>query len=166
MENKEKWIKYLIIGLCTFFGAFLAFYFVADQVAKRMFMPMMPMQARHMMMPMPKMEKIMRDERHRMEREFERMEKGFMKNEPDFVQNSFDENEYKIVVDLSKFDNNAENVDVDIEGNRADVKAKATTKKGTHEFREHFVFPKKINKDLVTKTKSGNKYIITLPFED
>lgn len=172
MDNREKWMKYALIAISTFLGAFLAFYFVADQVAKRMFIHHMPLHMRHMMAPIEKMdrkmEKVVRNEERAMEN-FDMPEMPMAKD-PAILKNYSTEDEYKIILDLSKFNDNPENVKVNIQDNRVNISGKSTIKKfgktGEYEFEQNFVLPHDINKAYVTKIKKGHKYIITLPFED
>jgi len=165
--DKEKWIKYGIIGACTFLGAFLAFYFVADQTAKRIFIHpthsmQMPKQA---VAPFEGIEDFLREE----ERTMENFRRSAFNN-PATIESYTNEDEYKIIIDLSKFDNNPENINIDIDDNRVNVFGKSIVKKGgnttNYSFEQHFVLPHDINETFVTKEKKGNKYIITLPFEN
>ncbi len=162
-EHKESWLKILAIIIAAFLGAFLAFYVVADLTFARMTSP-----AYHM----KKMEKLMKKE----QKQFERMEKDFGANPfepklaPMLVNLVKEPEEYKIIVDLEPLDNNENNVNVKLADNIVTVSGEIEKKEHHREdimsFSQSYYLDEKIEADKMTKERKGNRYIITIPFED
>ena len=162
-EHKEHWLKIIGIILATLIGAFLAFYFVADVTFNRMMSPAYQMK---------KMEKLMKKEQKR----FERMEEHLGNNPfepklaPMLVKLAKNSDEYKIIIDLEPLDNNEKNVNVNLENNIVTISGEIEKKEHHREdilsFSQSYYLDEKIEADKMTKEKKGDKYIVTIPFED
>ena len=162
-EKKHYLLKILGIILATFIGAFLAFYFAVDITLNRMMSPEYHIK---------KMEKL-----------FKNHEKSFYKFDEKMLDNPFEPKmapmlvnlvkepaEYKIIVDLKPLDGNEKNVNVTLNGKILTVSGEIdkTNKKSEKimNFTQSFYLDEDLIPAKMTKEKSGNKYIITLPFEE
>ena len=156
--------KFLGIVLATFIGAYLAFYFVVDTTFNRMTSPEYQMK---------RMERMMRHQ----ERKIHKFEDRMLQQNPfdpavapmlvNLVKES---DEYKIVVDLKPLDGNEENVNVNLDNNMVTVSGRVEKNGRRGErimnFSQAFYLDEKLEADKITKEKKGNKYIITIPFEE
>lgn len=168
-NNKLKhcWCKYLGLVLATFTGAFLAFYFVAD------------ITVHHMMSPkyrIHKMEQFMKEQ----ERMLGNIDKQVSNDDiipllpPRKMLNLIHivkgDDVYKIIVDLKPFDNNTNNINVDVDGRIVTVSGKVEKNKPNSEnimsFSQAYEIPDNFDKTKITKVKKHNKYIITIPTID
>lgn len=163
-EHKEHWLKVLGIILAVFFGAFLAFYVVADVTLTRMTSP-----AYHM----KKMEKLMKKEQKR----FKRLENSIggvnpfePKLTPSLVTLVKEPDAYKVIVDLEPLDNNEKNVSIKLENNVITISGKIEKKEHHREdimnFSQTYYLNEDVQQDKMTKEREGNKYIVTIPFDD
>lgn len=161
---KHPIAKYVMIGLLIFFGAFAAFYVVADWHFKRMLDPLLQIQ---------KMDKAMMRQERQMDKfaqkEFAK-EHQMMQNTAPFIHVDKADNAYKIIIDLRPFDNNEKNIEVKTNGNMVTINAAG--EKNSHKgqeitrYSQTFAFGEKINSDEITKVRQNNEYIITIPFID
>ena len=162
-RNHHPWLKLLGIILATFLGAFLAFYFAVDMTMNRMMNP--DYQIR-------KMEKMMRHQ----EKKFHKFEEKMMENPfepkmaPMLVNLVKESDEYKVIVDLKPLGGDDKNVNVKLNDNIITVSGEVE-KSGRHgerimNFSQAFYLDENVNADKMNKKKKGNKYIITLPFEE
>lgn len=145
-------VKTLLIILAVFLGVFAATYVVVDMSMHKL--GIMPF-----VVTMEQAQKI-----------FDK-EAGFVeKNSPAPVKIEQNDKEAIVTVDLKKFDNNEDNINIKIEDNgiKIDGKVKKESKNGISEssFVQNVIFPNKFEKDKIQKNKKGNKLTITLPFED
>lgn len=171
------WVKYLVISLAAFFGAFLAVYFIADQAVNRYMMP----PGHPLFMPMPRMlserevQRMIKHQEKMQERMFYDLEKAENVRDP-FVVNPVkidtfkNKNSYIIMIDLKPFNNDPNKVKIDIKPYKIKLSGESDeVKKGTENevsFMQNFSLPQKIDVDDVKKEVKGNKYIITLPIDD
>ena len=158
-ENKHHLLKVIGVIIATFLGAFLAFYLVVDLTFGRMFNP--EYQIRKMEKTMNNIQKF--DEKM--------MESPFVpKMSPMLVNLVKEANEYKIIVDLKPLGNNEKNVDIKLENNIATVSGDMEKKELRGEkimnFSQSFYLDEKLMLNKVIKERKGNKYIVTIPFED
>ena len=98
-------------------------------------------------------------------------EAGFIeKNSPAPVKIEQKENEVIITVDLKRFDNDENNVNVVIEDNGIKIDGRVKKEKKGEYSESSFVqsvkFPNKFDTEKVSRTKKGNRLIIKLPFEN
>jgi len=74
---------------------------------------------------------------------------------------------YKITIALSSFDNNPDNVNIEIKGNRAIISAqyKSSDKQESNssQFYQSLTLPSKIDKNLIKKYQEGDFLIIEIP---
>lgn len=158
-ENKHHLLKVIGVIIATFLGAFLAFYLVVDLTFGRMFNP--EYQIRKMEKTMNNIQKF--DEKM--------MESPFVpKMSPMLVNLVKESNEYKIIVDLKPLGNNEKNVDIKLENNivtvSGDMEKKELRGEKIMNFSQSFYLDEKLMLNKVIKERKGNKYIVTIPFED
>lgn len=178
-ENEEKsphsklecdgghcWLKYVVITLAAFFGAFLAVYFVADMTMHRYFMTTMPtiVHPDDVDELLQKQEEIFQDIT-----KFQPAVNPFMVN-PVKIQTYQEGDDYKIVVDLAPFNNNPDNIKLEVKSKKVKLSGESNSNSEDMEkdvsFIQNFSLPKKIDVKEVTKEVKDGKYIITLPIED
>ncbi len=162
-QRGENWLRTLAIILATFIGSFLAFYFISDMKFNRMMDPAYQMR---------KMEKMMRQE----QRDFRRMENRFGDNPfeprlaPMLVNLVKEPGEYKVIVDLKPIGGSEKNVNVKLVDNVVTVSGEVEKQERSREeimnFSQSYYLDEKIEADKMTKERKGNKYIITIPYED
>lgn len=160
---KHPAVKFVLIGLSVFLGAFLAFYVVADWHFKRMLDPMIQMQNmnRAMMRQERQMDKFV-------QKEFQKGQR-MVQNTAPFIHVDRADDNYKIIIDLKPFDNDEKNIEVKANGNTITING-AGEKKSHHgqeitHYSQTFAFGERINAQDITKVRQGNNYIITIPFE-
>ena len=150
-EHKSHWLRTLGVILATLIGAFLAFYFVADMTFNRMTDPSYQMR---------KMEKMMRHEQKRIERMEQR-----------FGDNPFEPKMAPMLVNLVKdLGGSEKNIDVKLVDNVVTVSGEVEKKEHHREdimnFSQAYYLDEKVEGDKMTKERKGNKFIITIPFEE
>ena len=158
-ENKHHLLKVIGVIIATFLGAFLAFYFAVDLTLNRMFNP--EYQIRKMERTMNNIQKF--DEKM--------MESPFVpKMSPMLVNLVKEPNEYKIIVDLKSLGDDEINVDVKLDNNivtiSGDMQKKELRGEKIMNFSQSFYLDEKLIPNKIIKERKGNKYIVTIPFED
>ena len=158
-ENKHHLLKVIGVIIATFLGAFLAFYLAVDLTLNRMFNP--EYQIRKMERTMNNIQKF--DEKM--------MESPFVpKMSPMLVNLVKEPNEYKIIVDLKSLGDDEKNVDVKLDNNMVtisgDMQKKELKGEKIMNFSQSFYFDEKLIPNKIIKERKGNKYIVTIPFED
>lgn len=161
--KKHHWLRIGAIALMTFILAFLAFYIVMEIMISRINDPAYQIR---------KMEKIIQQQ----ERDFKKFADRKLENpfepklRPMMVNLVKEPNEYKVIVDLTQLDGDEKAVNVDIQGDELTVKGKIDKKiRGTEKiisFTQTYYLDEKLEEDKITKEKKGDKYIVTIPFED
>ena len=144
-------------------GAFLAFYLVINTTLNKVFNPDYQIK---------RMEKMI----NKQEKRFYDLEKNLFEkpiisySTPSIVNLVKEDDEYKVVIDLKSLDNDEKNVDVDFKDNILTIKGQLDKKERHKEeiinFSQSFYLDENILKDKITKEKKGNKYIVTIPFQD
>ncbi len=166
MSNEEKkvgWLRVLGIIVITFLVAFLAFFAALEFSLHRMMDPVYHAK---------KIEKMMRQEQKRIEKfEDKMMENPFEpKMQPMLVNLVKENDEYKVIVDLKPLGGNDKNIKVNLENNvisiYGDMEKKEHRGEEIMSFAQSYYLDEKINSDKMTKEKKGDKYIITIPFEE
>lgn len=164
-EEKREHHVLKIIGiiLATFIGAFLAFYLAVDLTLNRMLNPEYQMK---------KMEKMVQKQ----ERNIQKFEDKILDNPfepkmaPMLVNLVKEADEYKIIVDLKPLGGNDKNIDVKLNDNVVTVSGEMEKKELRGEkimnFSQAYYLDEKLKSNEITKERKGNKYIITIPFED
>lgn len=158
-ENKHHLLKVIGVIIATFLGAFLAFYLAVDLTLNRMFNP--EYQIRKMERTMNNIQKF--DEKM--------MESPFVpKMSPMLVNLVKEPNEYKIIVDLKSLGDDEKNVDVKLDNNivtiSGDMQKKELRGEKIMNFSQSFYLDEKLIPNKIIKERKGNKYIVTIPFED
>ena len=158
-ENKHHLLKVIGVIIATFLGAFLAFYFAVDLTLNRMFNP--EYQIRKMEKTMNNIQKF--DEKM--------MESPFVpKMLPMLVNLVKEPNEYKVIVDLKSLGDDEKNVDVKLDNNMVtisgDMQKKEVRGEKIMNFSQSFYLDEKLIPNKIVKERKGNKYIVTIPFED
>lgn len=158
-ENKHHLLKVIGVIIATFLGAFLAFYLAVDLTLNRMFNP--EYQIRKMEKTMNNIQKF--DEKM--------MESPFVpKMSPMLVNLVKEPNEYKVIVDLKSLGDDEKNVDVKLDNNMVtisgDMQKKELRGEKIMNFSQSFYLDEKLIPNKIIKERKGNKYIVTIPFED
>lgn len=161
------WLKYLVITLAAFAGAFFAVYFIADIKLHEYFTPHLPPPS----VRVEDLDDILREQ--------DRMMQDLMRLTPNLnpffinpvkLQTFQDNDEYKIILDLKPFGGNENNIKVDVTPTSVKVSGKSQKKDKHNEdevsFYQSFALPKKADPKGVTKEKNGNRYVITIPIAD
>ncbi len=167
-KDSECWIKYLVISLATFFGAFLAVYFVLDNMmdryVPRMYPPPGIMNDKDMERFIKQQDELMKD-----------MEKlppivAPLFNNPVKIQTFQEDDDYKIIIDLKPFNGDEKAITFNATANSIKISGKSDKKMKNGEkdisFMQSFSLPQKIDVNDIKTEKRGNNYIITLPIED
>ena len=145
--------KYLGFVLATLIGAFLAFYFAVDTTLDRMFNPIYRM--KHA-------ERIMNKEFKHFDRK--------MRHMPSLVHLIKNSDEYKLIVDLSHFNNDEKNINISFDKDMVTVSGGIDKSKKREEsvlsFTQSYVLSDEIDISNIKKEKIRNKYIITIPIKD
>jgi len=162
-EHKSHWLRTLGLILATLLGSFLAFYFVADMRFNRMMDPAYQMK---------RMEKMMQRE----ERSMKRFDDRFGENPfeprmaPMLVNLVKEPGEYKVVVNLKPIGDNEKNVKVNLDDNVVTVSGEIEKKEHNREeitsFSQSYYLDEKLITDKISKERKGNKYIITIPYQE
>ncbi len=163
-KHNHHWLKVIGVILATFLGAFLAFYFAVDLTFNRMMNPDYQIK---------KMEKMMKHQEKRMHKFEDRVmqDNPFEPRMAPMLVNLVKESdEYKVIVDLKPLGGNEKNVNVKLNENIVTVSGEVE-KNDRHgekimNFSQSFYLDEKLNADKMTKVRKGDKYIITIPFEE
>lgn len=163
-NQTENLIKFALLLLALFLASYLAVYYVLDQIRHSYYIPQAQLES---------IDKILKEQ----DKLFESMGALPMHNSvtkelnnPIEIYKNEAENAYKIVLNLKDFDNNPENIKLDIMDDKIIIRGNVETNKKNlekrYEFTQTIVFPEKIEKDKIKKETKKNKYIITLPIDD
>lgn len=160
-NTKKHWLKIGVIALVTFVVAFIAFYLVMEIMIKRLNNPFYTVRS-------------IENQIERQVNDFERFERSFNdspfvpKMRPMLVNLVKEANEYKVIVDLKPLEGNENNVKVDIEGDELTIKGNLDKKVHGSEkiisFTQTYYLDEKLDPTNITKEKSGDKYIINIPY--
>ena len=161
--TKQHWLKIASIALITFIVAFLAFYIVMEIMVRRIANPVYDIK--------------------RIEHAIQKQERNFNRYDYKFNENPFEPkmrpmivnlvkepSEYKVIVDLKPLDGNEKTVNVQVNGDELIVSGQMDKNiRGTEKiisFSQSYYLDEKLDTDKMIKEKKGDKYIITIPFED
>jgi HSP20 family molecular chaperone IbpA len=162
-NTKKHWLKIVAIAFITFISTFLAFYIVMEIMYHRMTSPEVETK---------RFEKMLRHEQKIMRRiENRMMENPFEpKMRPMLVNLVKENNEYKVIIDLEPLDGNENAVNVNANDKILTVTGELDKKTFGSEkiisFNQSYYLDEDLKTDKITKEKKGNKYIVTIPFED
>lgn len=161
-NTKHHWLKIVAIALTTFVAAFLAFYIVMEIMINRINNPMYNVERLEKLM-----EHQIRDFEHL---EDEKMENPFLpKMRPMIVNLVKEPNEYKVIIDLLPLNGNENSVNVKVEDDKLTVHGEVDKNNFGREriinFTQTYYLDEKLDVKGITKERKGNKYIVTIPFE-
>lgn len=161
-ETKHEWLKIGTIALVTFLVSYLAFCIALKHHSKKIHNPYYQAE---------RLEKYI----EKQERDFDKymlneMENPFMpKMRPMFVNLVKETNEYKVIVDLTQFEDEKA-LNIDIKDNELTVKGEFDKNvRGAEKiinFTQTYYLDEKLDEERITREKKGNKYIITIPFKE
>lgn len=156
--------KYLFLGLAVFLGTFCAAYAMIDWHMKSYYYaPFQPDEF------ISGNEKFMQNEFRKADKFFNEEEK-FIQSQTGIVQTAKKDGKYTIIINLSPFDNNADNVSINTDKNSLDISAKSENKSKNEEhisnFQQSYVFGDDVNLSKMTKTIKDGNIIITIPLEE
>ena len=151
VKNNNQILKYAGILIAVFLATFCAVYVVIDMNRNRLgFTPFV--------VGFQQFEKI-----------FDEDSKYVEKNTPAPVKIESKSDKYIITINLKAFDNDPENLDIDIEENGVKISGKVIKNEDNEtresSFYQSVMFPNKINDEKATQEHKNNKLIITLPFK-
>lgn len=151
VKNNNQILKYAGILVAVFLATFCAVYVVIDMNMNRLgFTPFV--------VGFQQFEKI-----------FDEESKYVEKNSPAPVKIESKSDKYIITINLKAFDNDPENLDIDIEENGVKISGKVIKNEDNEtresSFYQSVMFPNKINDEKATQEHKNNKLIITLPFK-
>lgn len=163
--EKHSTMKVLMIGLLIFFGAFCAFYTVADWYIKSLLGPMFG--------PFPspsRIERMIEKDMRAMDSMMMREDKLLSKKAAPVIHLEQTKDAYKIIIDLKAFDNNENNLKTAVNGRILTITGR-TVRKSKHneqisEFQQNYMFGDNVKLEDFTKEIDGNNYIITIPIRE
>ena len=161
--KKHHLIKILSIVFITFITAYIAFYIVMEIMLNRLSDPAYNAK---------RIERVLKHQ----EKEFRKIDEMMMENpfvpkmRPMLVNLVKEASEYKIIVDLKPLDNNEKGVNVNIDDSILTISGEMDKKDHGNEriikFSQSYYLDQKLETEKMTKEKKGDKYIITIPFEE
>ena len=162
-ETKQHWIRICVIALITFLVSYLAFCLALKHHLKKTYNPFYQVE---------RMEKMLEKQAYDFDKYMLRkMENPFEpKMRPMLVNQVKEANEYKVIVDLKPFDGDENGIGINIEDKVLTVSGELDKKYHGNEkiirFAQAYYLDDDLKIDEMTKEKKGDKYIITIPFED
>lgn len=160
---KHHWFRVVTVALATFIMAFLAFYIVMEILYERI---------EDNAFGVKKFEKMIQNE----QRDFSKFEEKMMENpfipitRPMIVNLVKENNEYKVIVDLTPFNGEEKGINVNVEDKILTVSGEFDKKSFGNEriikFNQSYYLDDSLMTDKMTKEKKGNKYIFTIPYDD
>ena len=186
------WKKCLAMVLASFLGGFLAFYFVADQVMYRQQMKMHHRPHHFEKRMFDDIERIHHRQKHDIDKIFEDDMKAFKEafkinknferkmladyGMPMFmmdtvkIRTEFNDNVYNVIVCLKPFQGDESKINYNVKGRKLTVFGKSQIKEKDYEndvsFSQDFILPENADISKVSKTKDGNKLIISIPMKE
>ena len=163
-KNGNPWVKFFIIALITFAMAFFAFYVVMEIMLNRMADPVY--NAKRIERVIKHQQKDLRKFEAKMisDNPFE------PKMRPMLVNLVKEPTEYKVIIDLKPLDSNEKLVNLDIENNILTITGEMDKKTYSGEkivrFSQSYSLENDLEENKITKEKKGDKYIITIPYEN
>ena len=161
-SKKHHWLRIGAIILVSFIVAFLAFYIAMEMMFRKIADPMYS--AKRVEKFIQQQEKDFRKLESMSENPFE------PKMRPMLVNLVKENNEYKVIVDLKPLEGNEKGIDVNIKDNVISITGELDNKTMRGEkiisFAQAYYLDEKLETDKIIKEKKGDKYIITIPFED
>ncbi len=171
---KHPALRHLLTALMAFLGAFAAFYVITDWHFKRMYDPVYQMGRMDKAIMQreknfDKMEMRAIKQQEKMDKRAFKHQERLEKQAANFIHVEQTPDAYRIVIDLRPFDNDEKNIEVKANDNTLTINAAGErTNRNKQEiirYSQTFAFGEKIDADDITKTREGNNYIITVPFD-
>lgn len=179
-EQHHCWKKCLLVGLATFLGSLLAFYFVADQFAERIF-------ASHFN-PHHIEKKMMKDMNRMYKQDMKAFEDSFNfdknfkhRHHQDYaapifmldsvkIKTEYEDNKFNVIVGLKPFQNDENKIKYTVNARKLTVFGNSQVKDKDFEhdvaFSQDFILPENADIANITKVKDGNKVIISVPIKE
>ncbi|MBE7711201.1 MAG: hypothetical protein E7Z92_03570 [Cyanobacteria bacterium SIG31] len=162
-STKHHWLKVAAIALIVFIATFLAFYIVMEIMYNRITDPNIEIK---------RFEKMVKQEQKFLRKIDDKfLDSPFEPKMRPMIVNLVRENEeYKIIVDLTTLDGDENAVNVSVNDKILTVTGELDKKFHGNEriinFTQSYYLDEQLDFEEMTKEKKGNKYIITIPFED
>lgn len=169
MDGNDKTLKFLTVCLCAFLGGFLAVltlscFMTLSHKHARPFRPMNPAARENTVIA----DEIFNDMRADFDVPPAMPPKRPLANRIVRVEENADA--YKIYIDLKKFNNDENNVKIDIKPQFVKISGNSEindkNEQSSFSYVKEFNLSRKVDVDDISKERVGNKYIITLPVED
>lgn len=168
-SSTEKWIKTLILALAMIFGTFLAVYFVSEQTMKFAYFGSPYHQQKIF-------KKIMKENM----KSFKEFEKFDSKEMPMFLEKELshipiaqlteEKNGYKLTINLKHFNNDINNVKLDIKPDKVSILAASENENNMSiysiSYSQTYMLDKKIDPKKVTKEMQNENAVVYLPLAD
>lgn len=173
------WKKSLVIALGAFLGSFLAFYFIADQMAERTLI--------HNFNPYKYEKRMIKDIERMYKQDMKafddsfNFDKKFINKHQNFItpvfmpdtvkiQTEYDDNKFNVIVGLKEFQNDENKIKYTVKGRKLTVFGNNEVKDKDFEhdisFSQDFVLPENADTTNISKIKDGNKVIISVPVKE
>ena len=163
-EKKCNLLKLLTGVILGAILLFMAFYFAMELTIRKVTSPEYTIK---------NIEKMVKAQ----EREFRKSEKLLLaenpfepKMRPMLVNLVKEGHEYKVIIDLKPLDGNTNGIDVNVDKNTLTIKGDFDKKMlGTERimhFSQAYYLDEDLQTDKITKERKGDKYIVTIPFEE
>lgn len=178
-HEKHCWKKCLAMLIAAFLGAFLAFYFVTDQMMKRYhFHHFNPERFEKRMFD--DLERSYKIDRKNFDKMLKRQEKILKLNRenlalPFFITEAvkittdFADNNFNIIIDSKAFKNNENDVNYKVDNRKLTVFGSTVVKDKDFEqdvaFSQDFILPTNADTENISKDKDDKRIIITVPLK-
>lgn len=178
-HEKHCWKKCLAMLIAAFLGAFLAFYFVTDQMMKRYhFHHFNPERFEKRMFD--DLERSYKIDRKNFDKMLKRQEKMLKLNRenlalPFFITEAvkittdFADNNFNIIIDSKAFKNNENDVNYKVDNRKLTVFGSTVVKDKDFEqdvaFSQDFILPTNADTENISKDKDDKRIIITVPLK-
>jgi hypothetical protein len=178
--KKHCWKKCLAMVIAAFLGGFLAVYFVSSQAAERSFRHYVTLQDSQFDKKMIKdIEKMHKKEMKHFDRLMNEMQapqlfddnfgmKDIVLN-PIKVKSEIEDNAFKVIVGLKPFQNDGNKINYNVTQRKLTVfgnsQVNDKNKQEDISFTQDFILPENADITNISKTKDGNKLVISVPLK-
>ena len=177
-DKKHCWKKCLAMVVAAFLGGFLAVYFVASQAAERSFRHHVAFQESQFDKNMIKdIERMHKKEIKNFDRLMNEMQSSQLFDNdfgmkdvvlnPIKVKSEIEDNTFKVIVGLKPFQNDENKINYNVTQRKLTVFGNSRVNdKNRHEdisFTQDFILPENADIANISKTKDGNKLVISVP---
>ncbi len=179
-HDRHWWKKCLAAAIGAFLGSFLAFYFIADQMAERTFRNHFNPQKYEKRM-IKDIEKMYKQDMKAFDNSFNLDKKFKNKHHQDFatpvfmldsvkIKTEYDDDKFKVIVGLKPFQDDENKIKYNVNGRKLTVFGNSEIKEKDFEhdvaFSQDFILPENADTSKITKIKDGNKVIISVPVKE